>query len=631
MVMIRIKGTDFKDDYGRTVILRGVNLDAKAPFSPDGSTHIREGFFDHRNVSFVGRPFPLAEADEHFLRLKRWGLTFFRFLVPWEAIEHGGPGIYDEEYLEYLYSIVCKAGEHGMLLYIDTRQDVWSRFTGGCGAPGWTFDTVGLDISKFKECGAAITHQEYGADYVPQIWATNGFKMAAATMFTLFFGGNDFAPATKVEGQPVQEYLQGHLLDAYKKVAQRLKGLPAVLGYDTMNEPFRGYIACRDLNSTGWYHYKKGESPTAFQGMLLGAGITQEVEVWKAFLPKQLGAKLLNTRGVKAWKEGRDCVWKANGVWDLDKAGKPVLLQPDYFSVRNGRAINFTSDYQKPYFDSFADTIHTVDPDAMILLTPPNVDYDPPPLGIDNSKHFVYKPHWYDDVHWITKSYHFFPNALVGNDKLTGKPVIGSPGTVQKSFNDQMRRIKELGNGLCGGVPTVIGEIGICYDLNKKKAYRTGDFSAHVKEWGRLFKALDANLLSYNLWTYDAFNDNKYGDHWNLEDFSIYGLDQRTDPADIDSGGRALQAVVRPYPRAAAGKPLRISFDIKRRIFEFEFRHDSTIDKPTEIFIPDYQYPKGYEVKLSDGSSVRDADNQLLIYKHTHDREAHSIRVTPRR
>jgi len=116
-----------------------------------------------------------------------------------------------------------------------------------------------------------------------------------------------------------------------------------------------------------------------------------------------------------------------------------------------------------------------------------------------------------------------------------------------------------------------------------------------------------------------------------MEDFSIYGLDQRTDPADIDSGGRALQAVVRPYPRAAAGKPLRISFDIKRRIFEFEFRHDSTIDKPTEIFIPDYQYPKGYEVKLSDGSSVRDADNQLLIYKHTHDREAHSIRVTPRR
>jgi len=629
--MIRIAGTDFKDDFGRTVILRGVNLDAKVPFSPDGSTHIREGFFDHHNVSFVGRPFPLAEADEHFRRLKRWGLTFFRFLVPWEAIEHGGPETYDEEYLDYLYKIVSKAGEYGMLLYIDTRQDVWSRFTGGCGAPGWTFDTIGLDITKFKESGAAITHQEYGADYLPQVWATNGFKLAAATMFTLFFGGNDFAPASKVEGQPVQEYLQGRLLNAYKKVAERLKGLPAVLGYDTMNEPFRGYIACRDLNSTGWYHYKKGECPTALQGMLLGAGIAQEVEVWQSFLPKLLGKKLLNTGGVKAWKEGWDCVWKANGVWDLDKSGKPVLLQPDYFSIRNGRKVNFTNDYQKLYFERFAAAIHSVDPDAVILITPPNVDYNPPPLGADNSRHFVYKPHWYDDVHWVTKAYHFFPNALVGNDKLTGKPVMGLPGTVQASFIDQMRRIKELGNGLCGGVPTVMGEIGICYDMNGKAAYRTGDYGAHIKEWDRLFKALDANLLSYNLWTYDAYNDNKYGDHWNLEDFSIYGLDQRKDVADIDSGGRALQAVVRPYPRATAGQPLRISFNIKNRIFEFEFRHDPAIDKATEVFIPDYQYPAGYDVKLSDGSSVRDAANQLLIYTHSRDREVHSVRVTPRR
>ena len=37
-------------------------------------------------VSFVGRPFPLDEADEHFKRLRAWGLTFLRFLVTWEVI-----------------------------------------------------------------------------------------------------------------------------------------------------------------------------------------------------------------------------------------------------------------------------------------------------------------------------------------------------------------------------------------------------------------------------------------------------------------------------------------------------------------------------------------------------------------
>ena len=90
---MQIEGTWFKDDEGRTLILRGVNLggSSKVPFQPNGATHIREGFYNHRVVSFVGRPFPLEEADEHFARLRSWGLTFLRFLVTWEAVEHAGP------------------------------------------------------------------------------------------------------------------------------------------------------------------------------------------------------------------------------------------------------------------------------------------------------------------------------------------------------------------------------------------------------------------------------------------------------------------------------------------------------------------------------------------------------------
>jgi hypothetical protein len=92
----------FQDEFGRTLLLRGVNLagTTKMPARPDGATF--RGIGDphwsagHRNVSFVGRPFPLEEADEHLARLRAWGLTFVRFLVTWEAIEHEGPGIYDE-------------------------------------------------------------------------------------------------------------------------------------------------------------------------------------------------------------------------------------------------------------------------------------------------------------------------------------------------------------------------------------------------------------------------------------------------------------------------------------------------------------------------------------------------------
>src|ERR1700736_3819551 len=104
-VMIHTDGSHFKDEHGRTLMLRGVNLggSSKVPFSPNGATYIRDGFFEYQHVSFVGRPFPLEEADEHFARLRAWGLTFLRFLVTWEAIEHAGPGIYAEAYLDYVY------------------------------------------------------------------------------------------------------------------------------------------------------------------------------------------------------------------------------------------------------------------------------------------------------------------------------------------------------------------------------------------------------------------------------------------------------------------------------------------------------------------------------------------------
>jgi hypothetical protein len=276
----------------------------------------QRGPFKRKKGTELARPFPLDQADRHFAHLRAWGLTFERLLVPWEAIEHAGPGIYDMDYLDYLYAVVKKAGQHGLRLFIDPHEDVWSRFSGGDGAPGWTFEAAGLDLTHFKATGAALTQVEYDGPLPPLLWPTNNQKLAAATMFTLFFAGNDFAPQTRVNGLPIQEYLQSHFINAFKQVAHQLKDLPeVVVGYDTLNEPGTGYIGKPDLGAVP-DGFKVGDIPTPFQSMLLGDGLSQVVDVWEFRRrgAKKIGNHLHNTDRVRAWLPDHDCIWRQHGV-----------------------------------------------------------------------------------------------------------------------------------------------------------------------------------------------------------------------------------------------------------------------------------------------------------------------------
>lgn len=610
----------------RTVLLRGVNLggSSKVPTHPNGATHLREGFFQHREVSFIDRPFPIESADEHFSRLKHWGFNFLRLLTTWEAIEHEGPGIYDDDYLDYYQTIVQTAAQYGFYVLIDPHQDVWSRFSGGDGAPGWTLESVGFNLPALHETGAAFLHQLCDENYPPMIWPTNASKLAAGTMFTLFFGGNQFAPRTKIDGEPVQDFLTRHYIGALLQIARRLKGMPNVIGFDTMNEPLPGFIGWDDLSRLGGMA-KRGPMPSPFQSMTLGEGIPQEVALWDAgrFGQRRTGSKIVNRKRLRAWQPGSICVWRENGVWEVDESGAPQLLRSDHFTQVRGRSVDFGRDFYRPFANRVARELHAVESTFHIFIEVEPMQQPPTWSGSDATD-IVYAPHWYDGYVLYLKRFH--PHVAV--DSQRRRLVLGS-WRISRRFRKQLRSLRETAKEKLGDVPVVIGEVGVAFDLNNRRAYRTGDFHAQVAAMDRSMRALEANLLSFALWNYTADNSNQHGDQWNREDLSIFSYDQQTNPENINSGGRALQSILRPYPRKTPGDGIYLAFDVKKRSFTFTYKHDVRSQAACEIFVPSSHYPHGYTVDVSDGSFETDPEAQLLIYHHSQESSTHTIRIHP--
>ena len=413
---VESRGAQFVDKEGRRVTLRGVNLaGGKVPF--DGPTHRAEGLFETaRTRSYVGRPFPLADAPAHFRRLRAWGFNVVRLVVTWDALEHAGPGDYDREYIAYVASVVEAARDFGICVVVDPHQDVWSRFSGGSGAPAWTFAAVGLDVEALAATGAALVHATCGdpAHFPRMCWPTNKDKLACFTMFTLFFGGDRFAPKCAIDGEPAQRYLQRHYVAALAELAAALKHCANVVGFGSMNEPLPGLIGREDLGALDG-PLRNGRMPTPFQAMALGDGHAVDVGVyaidslWTLAFGRAVGSRTENAAGRRAWLDGRDCVWKAHGVWGggAGTGGAPRLLKPDYFAVG---ADYFGRHCFRPFLEKYAAAIRArghprwkvfveLPPADLGLCAFPDLTNGGAAVKLDaNTPAYVHAPHWYDQL-----------------------------------------------------------------------------------------------------------------------------------------------------------------------------------------------------------------------------------------
>lgn len=632
---LQVEGEWFEGADGRTHILRGVNLggDCKMPFTPNGHTNLPTDFADHRTVSFVGRPFPLAEAAEHFGRLRAWGFNCLRLLTTWEAVEHEGPGKYDDAYLDYFATLCRMADDYGMFVFVDFHQDVWSRMTGGDGAPAWLFEAVGLDFTKFHAAGA--THvMQYKYDfarggrqedrYPTMTWSQNYRYPANALMWTFFFAGKTFCPDFAVDGRNVQDFLQDHYLGAMEAVAHRVKGMANVIGFDSLNEPGSGYVeqhlsyrhvAPSEINRFG---PRPGLAWSPLDGLAVARGMTREIPNFR--LDKAQGKVVfdrdehVNGAHVPIWLPGRACPFEAAGAYRL-KGDAVEALDEEFFVARGGRRFDMERDFMSPFFHDVARRIRAIDPDWLLFA---ELDAQHVGRGFpkDAPRGTVNASHWYDIVILSTKEFNFPAHR----NPYTGKTLDGADA-IEGSYTRQLGFIKEQAKTLNEGTgaPTLIGEFGIPFDLDEAAAYKAwaagnrgpGPWEKHAIALDLMYNALDALLISSTHWNYTASNrnDQAVGDGWNQEDLSIYSVDQRVSN-DIDSGGRALEGFVRPYARSIAGRPLKMKF--KRETGAFRFVYEATGEGETDIFVPKLQYPNGFTVEVEGGSATRDDANQSL-------------------
>ena len=574
---------------------RGVNLPAKTPSHPANlkNTKSLDNFFESKHtVSFVDRPFPLKDALQHFERLSNFGYNLIRLAVTWEAVMHEGPGLIDETYLEYLNKLVDIAHEFGLYILIDPHQDVWSRFTGGDGAPAWTLDVVGFKTDEtLHDTGCAVLHQCLKGEDTPRmVWPTNYWKLVTATMFTLFFAGDEYANGQNVSGtdESLQHFLQRQYLSYLDAVAASLKNKKNVIGFGTMNEPNAGFVGVPDLNESH-APVPYGNVLSGFDSIRLGSGETIHSEYYPApFVYHH--TDVLNSRNKSVWKASDLDVWRRAGIYDVDEEGKRVLLRPHHFALKDD---DFMSKFMKPFYSSVHKTI-TKHNANFVTFAEPHLESTNPfveaPDDLDRNN-FAWSPHFYDFLMLVMKA--FISWMVIDIDSEL--PVF-TPHLIDRVFQNNLRRFKESGKNM----HVLLGETGIPFDMGSQT-----DYNAALN---RILKAVEANDLDYTLWCYYPTNTDQDGDEWNGENLSITTKD----------GNRGILSAVRPFAfKYSPMVSISQRFDpfIQKYELELNLDHCPENDRVAlDIFVPSCHFNPP-TISVSSGSFEYNETTQTLRWE----------------
>ncbi|MCQ2573259.1 MAG: glycoside hydrolase family 5 protein [Treponema sp.] len=193
MKKFRISGSQFIDNKGNALTLRGINMVCK-----------------EKSKGYIG---DYQEAD--FELLEKLGFNTIRFGIFWAAVEPE-PGKYNDTYLNEIRNFSRMAERHNLSLYLDMHQDLFSsNFEDG--APSWATLTGGQIYEKTELWSEAYLSSKAVQNAFDNFW-------------------ND----TKIyDGKGIQT----HYIEMWKHIADFFKDDDNIIGYDVFNEPFPGTCA----------------------------------------------------------------------------------------------------------------------------------------------------------------------------------------------------------------------------------------------------------------------------------------------------------------------------------------------------------------------------------------------------
>ncbi|MCO5249282.1 MAG: cellulase family glycosylhydrolase [Chitinophagales bacterium] len=178
------------DEYGRQLILHGLNTSSGAKGAPDRMPWIAE-----------------SDVEREATQL---GFNFVRYLIFWDFVEPE-KGKFNTDYLNEVQKRVEWYTDRGMYVMLDMHQDLYSLEFGGDGAPKWAIETDGADNTVMDGP-----------------WWLQNISPAVINAWTNFWEYDKY------------KYLQDHYIEMWKFVMNHFKNNSHVIGYDLMNEPWGG-------------------------------------------------------------------------------------------------------------------------------------------------------------------------------------------------------------------------------------------------------------------------------------------------------------------------------------------------------------------------------------------------------